>query len=101
MNKDLQEVVEHVVGGIIRGAFDYDDFDWCIEDKLVQIIPKFIRDENNKQFENDEFIETRKLIHDAVNNNWKVKKHNENIDAIRKLKLGTKEYYDFYENFYD
>jgi hypothetical protein len=100
MNKDLKYIVNHVVDGIIRGAFDYQDLDWCIEDKLVCVIPKFLRDENNKQIENKEFIETRELIHNAVNENWKVKKHNENIDTIRNLRLGTKEYYDFYANFY-
>jgi hypothetical protein len=101
MDENYKEIVDHVVGGITRGAFDYNNFDNFIEDKLVDVIPKFIRDEDNKQIINNEFVKVKNKIHEAVNNNWKVKKHNENIDIIRNLHLGSKEYYDFYEHFYD
>lgn len=101
MEKEYIEIVDYIAEGIIRGAFEYDDFKSHIEYKLLDIIPKFIRDdEHDEERENLEFIEIREQIYDAVNNNWKVKDHNENIETIKNLRFGSKEYDDFHANRY-
>jgi len=101
MNKNLQTVVENVVDGIIKGAYDYKNFDRNLDYELMHFMGKYNQDADGKMIVTQEFTATLKQLRGEVNNNWKFKKHNANIDTIRKLHLGTKEYYEFYNGFYD
>jgi hypothetical protein len=67
MNKNLKDISSYFIDGFVRGAFEVDDARWHIENKLVSIIPKFIKSENGNKIENQKFIEAEERIYEEVN----------------------------------
>jgi hypothetical protein len=57
MKKEYIEVGNHFIEGFLRGAFDMQDIIPQVEIKLIEILPKFINNE-----ENERFINTRDAI---------------------------------------
>lgn len=72
MKKEYIEVGNYFIEGFLRGAFDMKDIISQIENKLINIIPKFMRDKDNKQIENEEFISVRDEIILIINRTIKV-----------------------------
>lgn len=72
MEKEYIKVGNYFIEGFIRGAFDMEDIISQIENKLVDILPKFIKDKDNKQIESEEFISVRDEIILVVNRTVRV-----------------------------
>lgn len=95
MKKEFENIVDYVTDGIIRGAFDLADCKRFVENKLMDIMSESVRDEQN-----NELLEVREQIYDAVKNDWKVKAHDKNIEVIRSLEFEYVEYDSYYANAY-
>ncbi|NRU52460.1 hypothetical protein [Clostridium beijerinckii] len=52
MKKEYIEVGNYFVEGFLRGAFDMEDIIPQVEIKLIEILPKFINNEENEIFRN-------------------------------------------------
>lgn len=93
MDKNFQDVSDYIIDMILRVGLEPEEIDRFIEIKLKEVVPKFTN--------NIEFANAKKSIRKTVDDDWKVKDHYKNIDIIKKLQFGSKEYEDFYRNRYE